>query len=98
MYCLCPVMPPLTFSLDFINPAATVCVVQLRHFVVLATIDADADADLLGHAIAVTDENIVTVHCTVDDEVRDGAAASLQQHTGSVAQADRRRGSVKSTA
>ena len=58
---------------------------------VLAIGNADADADPLGHAVAVTDENIVTVHCTVGDEVRDYAAASLQQHTRPVAQSDRRR-------
>ena len=58
---------------------------------VLAIGNADADADPLGHAVAVTDENIVTVHCTVGDEVQDYAAASLQQHTRPVAQSDRRR-------
>ena len=53
-------------------------------FVVLAITDASVGTDPLGYVIAVTDDNVVTVHCTTDDTERDYAASLLKQYRGTV--------------
>jgi hypothetical protein len=60
-------------------------------FVVLAITDAHVGAGPLGYVIAVTDDNVVIVHCTPDDAERDYAGSSLQQHSGTVTKSTRQR-------
>ena len=60
-------------------------------FVESVITDASVGTDPLGYAIAVTDDNVVTVHCTTDDTERDYAASSLQQYRGTITKNARRR-------
>ena len=58
-------------------------------FVVLAITDAHVGAGPLGYVIAVTDDNVVIVHCTPDDTERDYDGSSLQQYSGTVTKSAR---------
>ena len=60
-------------------------------FVVLAITDAHVGAGPLGYVIAVTDDNVVIVHCTPDDTERDYDGSSLQQYSGTVTKSARQR-------
>ena len=69
---------PLTIRLN-ICPCLFGAVVP-GDFVVLAITDAHVGAGPLGYVIAVTDDNVVIVHCTPDDTERDYDGSSLQQY------------------
>ena len=88
---ICPRLSigPLTIRLH-VCPCLLGAVIP-RDFVVLAITDASVGAGPLGYVIAVTDDNVVTVHCTPDDTERDYAGMLLQQYSGKVTDNARKR-------
>ena len=73
---ICPCLLGAVMPSDFVESVIT---------------DASVGTDPLGYAIAVTDDNVVTVHCTTDDTERDYAASLLKQYRGTVTESSRQR-------